>query len=154
MKAIMTEQGLLIPKEELVQWGELVVEEKPYQIIIRPKSITQLTYGIVKGDPKWLEQIIENVGAGEAAKEDKLKRFHELVDKRLDGNLKESEQAELEALELSFDEADAAIMASLERERKEIDSQTLQIGQLKEIGKKLDELLYQFADNVQNQKEA
>ena len=88
------------------------------------------------------------------AKEDKLKRFHKLVDKCLDGNLKGSEQAELEVLELSFDEADAAIMASLERERKEIDSQTLQIGQLKEIGKKLDELLYQFADNVQNQKEA
>ena len=87
-------------------------------------------------------------------KEDKLKRFHELVDKHLDGNLKEIEQAELKTLESSFDEADAAIMASLERERKEIDSQTLQIGQLKEIGKKLDELLYQFADNVQNQKEA
>jgi hypothetical protein len=67
MKAIVTEQGLLIPKEELAQWGELVVEEKPYQIIIRPKSITQLTYGILKGDPKWLEQIIEDVEKGGAA---------------------------------------------------------------------------------------
>ena len=87
-------------------------------------------------------------------KEDKLKRFHELVDKHLDGNLKEIEQAELKALESSFDEADAAIMASLDREQKEIDLQTLQIGQLKEIGKKLDELLYQFADNMRGQKEA
>jgi hypothetical protein len=43
MKAIVTEQGLLIPKEELEQWGEVVVEEKPYQLIIRPKSVTQLT---------------------------------------------------------------------------------------------------------------
>ena len=42
MKAIMTEQGLLIPKEELERWGEVVVEEKPYLLIIRPKSVTQL----------------------------------------------------------------------------------------------------------------
>jgi len=55
---------LLIPKEELVQWGELMVEKKPYQLIIRPKSVTQLTYGILKADPKWLEQIIEDVEAG------------------------------------------------------------------------------------------
>ena len=67
MKAAMTEQGLLIPKEELAQWREVVVEEKPYQLIIRPKSVTQLTYGILKGDPKWLEQIIEDVEAGGAA---------------------------------------------------------------------------------------
>jgi hypothetical protein len=67
MKAIMTEQGLLIPKAELEQWGEVVVEEKPYQLIIRPKSVTQLTYGALKGDPKWLEQIIEDVEAGGAA---------------------------------------------------------------------------------------
>ncbi len=66
MKAIMTEQGLLIPKEELEQWGEVVVEEKPYQLIIRPKSVTQLTYGVLKGDPKWTEQIIEDVEAGGA----------------------------------------------------------------------------------------
>ncbi len=87
-------------------------------------------------------------------KEDKLKRFHELVDKRLDGNLKESEQAELQALESSLDEADVAIMDFLAQERKEIDMQTLQVEDLKEIGKKLDGLLYQFADNVQSRKEA
>ncbi len=67
MKAVMTEQGLLIPKEELAQWGEVVVEEKPFQLVVRPKSVTQLTYGILKGDPKWLEQIIEDVEAGGAA---------------------------------------------------------------------------------------
>ena len=64
MKAIMTEQGLLIPMEELKQWGEVVVEEKPYQLIIRPKSVTQLTYGALKGDSKELQQIIEDVEAG------------------------------------------------------------------------------------------
>jgi len=67
MKVAMTDQGLLIPKEELAKWGEVVVEEKPYQLIIRPKSVTQLTYGSLKGDPKWLEQIIEDVEAGGAA---------------------------------------------------------------------------------------
>lgn len=66
MKAIMTEQGLLIPKEELARWGEAVVEEKPYQILIRPKSVTQLTYGILMGNPKWLEQILEDVESGDA----------------------------------------------------------------------------------------
>jgi len=54
----------------------------------------------------------------------KLKRFHELVDKRLDGNLGEKEQAELIALEEEFDESDVAIMDDvLETERKEIDLQ-------------------------------
>lgn len=67
MKAIMTDQGLLIPKEELAQWGEVVVEEKPYRLIIRPKSVTQLTYGCLQGDPKWLEQILEDVEMGGAA---------------------------------------------------------------------------------------
>jgi hypothetical protein len=63
----MTGQGLLIPKEELAPWGEVVVEVKPYQLIIRPRSVAQLTYGILKGDPKWLEQIIEDVEIGGAA---------------------------------------------------------------------------------------
>jgi hypothetical protein len=67
MKAIMTDQGLLIPKEELERWGEVVVEEKPYQLIIRPRSVTQLTYGSLKGDSKWLEQILEDVETGRAA---------------------------------------------------------------------------------------
>ena len=70
MKAIRTEHGLLIPNEELAQWGEVVVEEKSYQLIIRPKSMTQLTYGGLKGDPKWLEQIIEDVEAGGAVIDD------------------------------------------------------------------------------------
>ena len=70
MKAIMTEQGLLIPKEELKEWGEVVVEEKPYQLIIRPKSVTQLTYGALKGDSKELQQIIDDVEAGGAVIDD------------------------------------------------------------------------------------
>ena len=44
-------------------------------------------------------------------KKSKLKRFHELVDKHLDENLSSSEQAELQALEAAFDEADVVIMA-------------------------------------------
>lgn len=67
MKTIMTDQGLLIPKEELASWGEVVVEERPYQLIIRPKSVTQLTYGSLKADPSWLEQVLEDVEAGGAA---------------------------------------------------------------------------------------
>ena len=67
MKTIMTDQGLLIPKEELERWGEVVVEEKPYLLIIRPKSVTQLTYGTLKGDANGLERIIEDVEAGGAA---------------------------------------------------------------------------------------
>jgi hypothetical protein len=70
VKPIVTEQGLLIPKEKIEPWGEVVVEEKPYQITIRPKSLTQLTYGILKGDPQWLEQIIEDVETGGAAIDD------------------------------------------------------------------------------------
>lgn len=64
MKTIMTEDGLLIPKEELERWGEIVVEEKPYQLIIRPKSVTQLTYGTLQGDPSWLDQIVADTEAG------------------------------------------------------------------------------------------
>jgi len=43
------------------------VEEKPYLLIIRPKSVTQLTYGTLKGDANGLERIIEDVEAGGAA---------------------------------------------------------------------------------------
>ncbi len=41
-------------------------------------------------------------------KKSKLKRFHELVDKHLDGNLSSSEQVEVQALEAAFDKADVA----------------------------------------------
>jgi hypothetical protein len=66
MKAIFTEAGLLIPKEDLDQWGEVVIEEKPYQLIIRPKSVTHLTYGAIAGNPQWVEEILEDVEAGGA----------------------------------------------------------------------------------------
>jgi hypothetical protein len=66
VKTIMTDQGLLVPKEELEQWGEVVVEEKPYQIIIRPKSVTQLTYGTLKGDPQLLDEVIADTETGGA----------------------------------------------------------------------------------------
>ena len=60
------------------------------------------------------------------AKESQLKRFHELVDKRLDGNLSPSEQAELQALETSFDKADLSIMAQEQYQWDEPKAQTLQ----------------------------
>jgi hypothetical protein len=56
--------------EELKEWGEVVVEEKPYQLIIRPKSVTQLTYGGLKCDSKALQQIIDDVEAGGAVIDD------------------------------------------------------------------------------------
>jgi hypothetical protein len=70
MKTRMTDQGLLIPKEMLAHWGEVVIDEKPYRLIIRPKSVTHLTYGSLKADPAWLEQILEDVEAGGAVIDD------------------------------------------------------------------------------------
>jgi hypothetical protein len=64
MKAVMTEQGLLIPKEEWAQWGEVVVEEKPYQLLVRPKSVTQLTKGIAKGKAGLADQILADIESG------------------------------------------------------------------------------------------
>jgi hypothetical protein len=66
MKAIITDQGLLIPKEDLEQWGEVVIERKPYQLIIRPKSVTQLTYGAVKAQQQWVDELLEDVETGGA----------------------------------------------------------------------------------------
>lgn len=96
--------------------------------------------------------IDETAAVAERANIEKLKRFHKLVDKRLDENLKENEQAELEALEAYFDEDELAIMASLEPKRREIEIQSRQVKQLMMIGVKLDELLCQFDSNEQNQK--
>jgi hypothetical protein len=70
MKAIMTDDGLLIPKAELERWGEVVVEERPYELVIRPKSVTQLTYGSLRADPSVLDQLLEDVEAGGAASND------------------------------------------------------------------------------------
>jgi hypothetical protein len=70
MKTVMTDQGLLIPHEELAQWGEVIVEEKPYQLVIRPKSVTQLLYGSLKLDPDWVDQILNDVEAGGAVIDD------------------------------------------------------------------------------------
>ncbi len=43
MKVIETEEGLLIPKEELEQLGEWEVEERAWQITIRAKDLTEPT---------------------------------------------------------------------------------------------------------------
>jgi len=39
----MTEQGLVIPKEELERFGEIVLEERGEQVVIRPKSMVEAT---------------------------------------------------------------------------------------------------------------
>jgi hypothetical protein len=70
MKAIFTKDGLLIPNEELERWGEVVVEEQPYQVIIRPKSVTQLTYGAAAGRQEWVDQFMEDMEAGGAVIDD------------------------------------------------------------------------------------
>ena len=69
------------------------------------------------------------------------------------GEMEMAQQAELQALEAAFDKADAAIMAQEQQHQRLQNAQSLQIEQLNEIGKKLDELLHQFVDNTQNQKE-
>jgi hypothetical protein len=70
MKAIFTKDGLLIPKEELERWGEVIVEERPYQVIIRPKSVTLLTYGAAAGKHEWVDQFLEDLEAGGAVIDD------------------------------------------------------------------------------------
>lgn len=67
MQALMTKEGLMIPNEVFSKWGEVEIEERPFQIIVRPRSVTQLTYGILKSDPKLLERILEDVETGGAA---------------------------------------------------------------------------------------
>jgi len=98
----------------------------------------------------FVEQALREYLLALTAKESKLKRFHELVDKHLDGNLSSSEQVELQTLEAAFDETDAAIMAQKQQWWEEQNGQAWKIEQLDEIGKKLDELLHQFVDNRQN----
>lgn len=97
-----------------------------------------------------VEQALREYLLALTTKKSKLKRFHELVDKRLDGDLSSSEQVELQALETAFDETDAAIMAQKQQWWEEQNGQAWKIEQLDEIGKKLDELLHQFVDNRQN----
>ena len=48
MKAKVVEDGLLIPKEYLRGFGEIELIRKPLGIIIKPKSMTQKTAGILK----------------------------------------------------------------------------------------------------------
>jgi predicted transcriptional regulator len=86
---------------------------------------------------------------------DKMERFHELVDKRLDGKLSPSEHAELQGLEAVFDATDAAVMAPWNEQNSSQESkQALSIAQLNKIGKKLDELLHQFEENGQSQEQS
>jgi len=90
-----------------------------------------------------VEQALKEYLLASTANKEKLKRFHELVDKRLDETLSPGEQTELQALEAAFDKADLAQMVQAQQRWDEQKAQTGQVEQLKEIGKKLDELLHQ-----------
>jgi hypothetical protein len=61
MRTIMTEQGLVIPKEELARFGEIVVEERGEQIVIRPKSLVEATRGIVPSNAEVTDAFIEAI---------------------------------------------------------------------------------------------
>jgi hypothetical protein len=52
----------LIPKEKLARFGEVVVEEELFRIIIRPKNMTEATRGFVgNGDVEATDRLIEAV---------------------------------------------------------------------------------------------
>lgn len=61
MKTIMTEQGLVIPKEELERLGQIVVEERGEQVVIRPKSMVEATRGIVTSSAEVTDRLIEAI---------------------------------------------------------------------------------------------
>ena len=66
MTTIQTEQGLLIPNEQLLRLGEFVVDEEPLRIVIRPKNMTEATRGIVaNGDAESTDRLIEAIESGE-----------------------------------------------------------------------------------------
>ena len=64
MKTIMTEQGLLIPKEELERLGEVMLEERGGQVVIRPKSMVEATRGIVASNADVTDKLIEDIELG------------------------------------------------------------------------------------------
>jgi len=64
MKTIMTEQGLLIPKEELERLGEVVLEERGGQLVIRPKSMVEATRGSVASNAEVTDKLIEAIEVG------------------------------------------------------------------------------------------
>lgn len=66
MKAIETEEGLLLPREEFLRFGDMLVEEEPFRIIIRPRNMTEATRGIVgKNDAEATDRLIEAIESGE-----------------------------------------------------------------------------------------
>jgi hypothetical protein len=64
MKTVMTEQGLLIPKEELERLGEVVLEERGGQMVIRPKSMVEATRGSVASNAEVTDKLIEAIEVG------------------------------------------------------------------------------------------
>ncbi len=98
-----------------------------------------------------VEQALRAYLTALTANASQLKRFHELVDKRLDANLSTDECTELQALEAAFDQADAATMTQAQQRWSAQDAEhRMQIEPLKKIGKKLDDLLHQFGDEMQS----
>ena len=70
MKTIMTEQGLVIPKEELERLGENVLEERGEQVVIRPKSMVEATRGIVASNAEVTDTLIESIELAGISEED------------------------------------------------------------------------------------
>ena len=64
MQAIMTEQGLLIPKEELAWLGTVVLEKRGRQIVIRPQSMVEATCGIVASNAAVTDKLLEEIELG------------------------------------------------------------------------------------------
>lgn len=64
MKVIMTEQGLLIPKEELKRLGDVVLEKRGGQVIIRSQSMVEATCGVVASNAAVTDKLIEEIELG------------------------------------------------------------------------------------------
>jgi len=64
MQAIMTEKGLLIPKEELARLGNVMIEKRGRQIVIRPQSMVEATCGIVASNAAVTDKLIDEIELG------------------------------------------------------------------------------------------
>ena len=89
-----------------------------------------------------VEDSRNGVKVGDFTQQELLDRFHTLADKALDGKISESEKRELEMIEARLDAEDAEIYAPWDKyQRDRLTFLALQVKQLREISKKLDELL-------------
>lgn len=62
-KTLMTDQGLLIPNDELARLGDIVLEERGALVIIRPRSMVEATRGIVPSNAEDTDRLIRELEA-------------------------------------------------------------------------------------------